>query len=168
MVDVDAIISDGVTDASDTCAAYGCPYGRFEVSPCTADENRVCQAFQSCDIGRFEDIAPTASTDRVCGDISFCAELFYQVAPPSYSTDRVCGIWRNCTDRGLECLKPPLAVGQPVRGVSQGCGDDDADEFEVSGPTQTTDRVCQVMRTCDLRLDELNGTIAEYEIQVRL
>eukprot|EP00041_Stephanoeca_diplocostata_P002277 m.25151 g.25151 ORF g.25151 m.25151 type:complete len:4654 (-) comp13142_c0_seq1:95-14056(-) len=166
VVDVDTIITDGVTDASDTCASYGCPYGQFELSSCTAGANRVCQAYQSCGAGLYEDVAPTPTTDRSCGLISFCAELYYQVAPPTYSTDRECGIWRNCTDRGLECLKPPLAVGQPVRGVSEGCGDDPADEFEVAGPTQTTDRVCQVITLCDLRLDEENGTIAEYEIQV--
>jgi hypothetical protein len=147
-----------------------CDVGRFESSPPTASQPRVCAVVQTCEAGTYEKAAPTKTTDRLCVTCSQCGAGFEEDQRCSATTDTSCVRCQGCgagqyqsapCQDGKKAVCKACATCTPSQYVAVACGLDfdtvcrdctpqcAADEYEARPCSQETDRICAKLTVCD-------------------
>ena len=151
----------------------------YVLVPPTATSDRRCGSRRRCTADQYQSVAPTRTSQRVCSPIQPCTEHQYQVAPATDVSNTVCRNITACGDEFYECSAPTLRRDRTCCSCTEcsgaeystGCADGISDrtcqpvtececdtdsdgtsvsgEFEVAGPTSSSDRICsEIRRAC--------------------
>ena len=125
----------------------------YETTAPSSTADRVCANLTQCTSDEYQSLAPTPTSDRACTTATVCNATQYANPQLTLEADRVCHLIRECTEFEWEAFPPTETTDRSCVPISD-CNV--TTEFQIAGPTTTSDRVCQLSTVCSEN---------EYEIQ---
>lgn len=118
--------------------------------PVGTSEPKYCVPTSQCN-GALEYVSrpPTATTDRVCTEIETCD--FETVFPRFDSFINAYVSKPECVNRSVACTSEQFEVAFATNSMGRACSNTTIcgeNEFELFGPTSTTDRICEAVVDC--------------------
>jgi hypothetical protein len=151
-------VSGSITDANDSpvCGkVIECEVGKeYEVSPPSANANRVCQAYTACAtvVGegttqQFQSKAPTNTSNRECANVVPCTTQQYQTAAATATENTKCDAIKICKAASQYISQQHTLV------TNRECKDLTVCTLETEYmsliATANSDRVCSARTPCD-------------------
>ena len=146
------------------------PALEFQSLPPTPTTDRKCTFTRECRTCEWESLAPTSTSNRICLPAAFCnTSSSFMLVERTPTTDRVCAPLRVCDSgfqfennvpesasvRTCELETTQLVTNRECANLTN-CTDL---QFQSRAPSATSDRLCQVLRTCNLNLQVCHSAV---------
>lgn len=121
----------------------------WEIVPPTNTSDRICSLLTKCSEEQYESVSPTATSNRKCSLCTLCKAGWFVKTSCGGHQDTVCSRCTACAPFAdlVEYEHEQCTANHDTRcnPITPRCG---PSEFEVAGPTPSSDRVCTPVRKC--------------------